>query len=373
MTTKTTRRFPATTTPTSAAKVWTTGQCDLIDPPVLLSVGLRVNELVVALPAEVSTDDLLEVVFEYAGSQVDIEDGYPFIVMNDEPNCLETQQLLSLNCPVQNEGICTIAVDPAMFLDGVGAPYGLEISNICGEHSNRLPLEIVAHDPQKGGETMKPASVKAWTMLYGRGCAWRFFVAICLCCDDDDDNDNDDDDFLAADDDQSPTVGCEGRDDESCEFDTRPYIGQPSLVVNGAPADFPAEVSTADHLEIVIEFFHPQCNIAGGYPFVVVDGDTTCLRDQPLRGVVCTSDADGPLVVELDPHFFLDGEGVSYGFRGLRRRRSPQQPVAAGDRRARGSRESETLTSKTVAAADEKISRPDRRFRTGGNLFFARA
>jgi len=122
------------------------GQCDAIDAPQLSSVQPRVNGTSVPFPAEVRTDDSLELVFEYVGPSTEIEEGYPFVIVGGEPNCLESQQLLSLNCPEQTEGVCRIDADPLLFLDGIGAPYGLEISNYCGEHSNRLPLDIVAHE-----------------------------------------------------------------------------------------------------------------------------------------------------------------------------------------------------------------------------------
>jgi len=116
----------------------------------LLALELTVNGEVRKFPATVLTTDYAKFVIEYLHPYCSLNSGYPFVVINGEPQCLEEKQIKNASCSSEEGGPIQIVIDPHYFLDGVGAPYGFEISDFCGKHSNRIPVDIIAHRP---GET----------------------------------------------------------------------------------------------------------------------------------------------------------------------------------------------------------------------------
>ncbi|MDP8222790.1 MAG: hypothetical protein P9L99_05470 [Candidatus Lernaella stagnicola] len=118
--------------------------------PRLLALELTVNGDVREYPATVLTTDYVKFVIEYLHPHRNLRHGYPFIVVDGVPQCLEGQQFLNFTSSSEEEGPAQIVIDPHYFLDGEGAPYGFEISDFCGKHSNRIPVDIIAHRP---GET----------------------------------------------------------------------------------------------------------------------------------------------------------------------------------------------------------------------------
>lgn len=118
-------------------------QCENVVAPELLSLELVVNGTVTEFPAILNETDQLEFVFEYVHPQCNMTEGYPFIIVDDEAVCLSESQFLHLHCSSETEGPATVEIDPSYFANGDGAPYGFEISDVCGHHSNRLPVDIV--------------------------------------------------------------------------------------------------------------------------------------------------------------------------------------------------------------------------------------
>jgi len=129
--------------PVIGCEGWYREACDSVDNPQLLSLELHVNGVVTGFPAEVSPGDKLEFVFGYAHLQCGMYEGYPFVVAYGEAICLSDQQFLNLFCNSEAEGPAMVEIDPSYFVNGDGAPYGFEISDTCGHHSNRLPVDIV--------------------------------------------------------------------------------------------------------------------------------------------------------------------------------------------------------------------------------------
>ncbi len=127
---------------------WYHDQCYLVADPQLLSLELRVNGVATDFPANVSAGDHVEFVFEYLHPHCNMPYGYPFIVVDGEPICLSEQQFTSLFCSSADDGPATVEIDPSFFLNGDGAPYGFEISDTCGHHSNRLPVELLTDDDE---------------------------------------------------------------------------------------------------------------------------------------------------------------------------------------------------------------------------------
>lgn len=111
--------------------------------PDLVSLELRVNGVATPFPAVVRPTDQLEFVFEYVHPICNMMHGYPFIIVDSEAICLSDKKFMNISCTSETEGPATVQIAPSYFLNGDGAPYGFEISDIYGNHSNRLPVEIV--------------------------------------------------------------------------------------------------------------------------------------------------------------------------------------------------------------------------------------
>jgi hypothetical protein len=110
---------------------------------------LLVNGQLISAPATVPASAQLAIHLAFSFPDGVLDEGHVFIVKNGETTCLDDR-----GRPFDNPGITEGDVyrgetstdwplDPALFLNGEGAPYFVEISNGCGTHSNRLPLDIV--------------------------------------------------------------------------------------------------------------------------------------------------------------------------------------------------------------------------------------
>jgi hypothetical protein len=120
-------------------------------PPDLESVTLVVDGAPIAMPASVPSTSALDLVIEFTYPGCYLTDGHVFVVKGGSALCLGVDGL-PLSGPAEFLGICStdalgepyaFKVDSSLFLNGEGAPYFVEISNGCGTHSNRLPLDIV--------------------------------------------------------------------------------------------------------------------------------------------------------------------------------------------------------------------------------------
>jgi hypothetical protein len=127
--------------------------------------------------------------------------------------------------------------------------------------------------------------------------------------DDDDDNDDDDDD----DDDQ--TSG----GDEFCDnINIGALLMSLTLLINDVAVEMPATVLTTDSLAIAMEYSDAECNLEGG--FIMISPDMSEEQIGPLQdlihdhystdGIGCSSEVDGPFVLDLDPFHFLLPEGL---------------------------------------------------------------
>jgi hypothetical protein len=126
-------------------------------PPLLEAVTVIVDGETVGTPVSVWTSSEVKLHITFAYPNGPLAEGHVFVVKADEAVCLDLQGRPFENPATENDVIHSESpidwpVDPSLFLNGEGAPYFVEISNGCGTHSNRLPLEIVAKKdkPEEG-------------------------------------------------------------------------------------------------------------------------------------------------------------------------------------------------------------------------------
>jgi hypothetical protein len=121
---------------------------DVNVPPVLEDVTLLLDGKPFSMPATLPMPANLALRLAFAFPKGLLAGGHVFVVRAGEAMCLDEEGRPFDNPATENDiyqtaGPIDWPVDPTLFLDGEGAPYYVEISNGCGTHSNRLPLEIV--------------------------------------------------------------------------------------------------------------------------------------------------------------------------------------------------------------------------------------
>jgi hypothetical protein len=128
---------------------------DIDVPPELLAVTILVDGEAKAMPVVVSESADLRFAIEFAYPDCKLTGGHVFIVTDGAAVCVGSGGLPVNGVGPEIPGECSTAavgepyvlrIDPSFFVKGAAATYGLEISNSCATHSNRLPLEISTVD-----------------------------------------------------------------------------------------------------------------------------------------------------------------------------------------------------------------------------------
>ncbi len=104
---------------------------------------------------------------------------------------------------------------------------------------------------------------------------------------------------------------------EGCEENTDPEFLSITIIVNGLPVEQPVTLDTNDTLAFSIEYFDAECNFQmddrrGCISFLASDADVYAYGDAAkvldnyyyLDGIGCSSQEDGPFVVNADPNDF---------------------------------------------------------------------
>jgi len=130
------------------------------------------------------------------------------------------------------------------------------------------------------------------------------------------DGSNDVDDAL-DDDDSDSDDDSDAQPYEGCEENTAPEFISITIIVNGLPVEQPVTLDTNDTLAFSIEYFDAECNFQmddrrGCISFLASDADVYAYGDAAkvldnyyyLDGIGCSSQEDGPFVVNADPNDF---------------------------------------------------------------------
>ena len=139
--------------------------------------------------------------------------------------------------------------------------------------------------------------------------ALLLLLAFAACDSSSDDDSSTDDD--AADDDS------DGQPYEGCEENTAPEFISITIIVNGLPVEQPVTLDTNDTLAFSLEYFDAECNFQmedrrGSIGFLASDADAYAHGDAAevlnnyyhLDGIGCSSEEDGPFVINVDPNDF---------------------------------------------------------------------
>ena len=119
-----------------------------------------------------------------------------------------------------------------------------------------------------------------------------------------------------ADDDDSDDDS-DGQPYEGCEENTAPELLSITVIVNGLPVEQPVTLDTNDTLAFSIEYYDEECNFQmedrrGMIRFLASDADVYAYGDAAkvldnsyyLDGIGCSSEEDGPFVINVDPNDF---------------------------------------------------------------------
>jgi len=141
--------------------------------------------------------------------------------------------------------------------------------------------------------------------------ALLLLLAFAACDGSNDDDDAQDDDDSDSDDDS------DGQPYEGCEENTAPEFISITVIVNGLPVEQPVTLDTNDTLAFSLEYFDAECNFQmddrrGSIQFRASEADKTAYGDAAdvlggayhLDGIGCSSEEDGPFVINVDPNDF---------------------------------------------------------------------
>jgi hypothetical protein len=120
-------------------------------PPVLASVTIKVDGEPSAMPLTIWTTSKLRFLLKFSYPNGVLSGGHVFVVKDGDPICIDWDGSAAPPDSVQVPAMFVdeeyeTPIDPSLFLNGDGSPFFVEISNGCGTHSNRLPLDIVTRE-----------------------------------------------------------------------------------------------------------------------------------------------------------------------------------------------------------------------------------
>ena len=141
--------------------------------------------------------------------------------------------------------------------------------------------------------------------------ALLLLLAFAACDGSNDDDDAQDDDDSDSDDDS------DAQPYEGCEENTAPEFISITIIVNGLPVEQPVTLDTNDTLAFSIEYFDAECNFQmddrrGSIEFLPSEADAYAHGNAAdalrayyyLDGIGCSSEEDGPFVINADPNDF---------------------------------------------------------------------